>query len=58
MDDAGRFDLAVRQIVGKRLTWNRPNRQRGLGFIRSNVTGPRQGRGVRRRDQEQLAHCQ
>jgi transposase-like protein len=23
MDDAGRFDLAVRQIVGKRLTWNR-----------------------------------
>lgn len=22
MDDSGRFDLAVRQIVGKRLTWN------------------------------------
>jgi hypothetical protein len=23
MDDTGRFDLAVRQIVGKRLTWDR-----------------------------------
>jgi hypothetical protein len=22
MDDSGRFDLAVRQIVGKRLTWD------------------------------------
>jgi ISXO2-like transposase domain len=23
LDDAGRFELAVRQIVGKRLTWDR-----------------------------------
>lgn len=23
MDDRGRFDIAVSQIIGKRLTWNR-----------------------------------
>jgi hypothetical protein len=38
MTDSDRFDLAVRQIIGKRLTWGRSHRQ-GAGKTRDNQLG-------------------
>jgi len=33
LNDRDRFDLAVSQVVGKRLTWNRPTSSNVIAFV-------------------------